>query len=212
MLVIVLMITGIQLRVPGVKEISSGLAFLIPEYSVTVLIHIYFGYGMSLSFLFWLLYIIVSGSFRTHYIWRTADLPAMGKQGYYYLVGIFKGSENPFIPTSDGKFNPLQKIAYGFVMLVITPVMVITGILFSNIFFFRSIIDRLGGIRLLDAVHVVTSYLFLLYLILHLYMCTMSHHVFVHIKAMITGFEEIPDEFNAKQQAAEREDKCESQQ
>ncbi|MEK7243928.1 MAG: cytochrome b/b6 domain-containing protein, partial [Thermodesulfobacteriota bacterium] len=73
-------------------------------------------------------------------------------------------------------------------------VIVITGILFSEIFFFRGVIDWLGGVRPLDALHVVASYLFLLNLIVHLYMCTMGHHIFDHIKAMILGFEEMPEE------------------
>jgi thiosulfate reductase cytochrome b subunit len=190
LIVIALMLTGIQLRVPEVER----LAVWIPEYGMAILIHKYLGYAMALSFLFWLIYIIASGSFRIHYILRPADLPTLRNQARYYLFGIFRGGENPFIPAAGGKFNPLQKIAYSSVMLVITPTIVITGILFSDIFFFRDVIDRLGGIRLLDALHVAASYLFLLYLIVHLYMCTMGHHLFDHVKAMILGFEEIAEE------------------
>jgi len=194
LIVIALMITGIQLRAPGIEGIARKMAVWIPEYSMAVLIHKYIGYAMALSFLFWLLYIIASGSFRTHYILRPADLPTLVKQALYYIFGVFQGSENPFTPTAEGKFNPLQKIAYGSVMLVITPLIVVTGILFSDIFLFRGVIDWLGGIRLLDALHVLASYLFLLNLIVHLYMCTMGHHIFDHVKAMILGFEEMPDE------------------
>lgn len=193
-IVIALMVTGIQLRVPEVEGIARQMAIWIPEYSTAILIHKYIGYAMALSFIFWLVYIFASGSFRTHYLLRPADIPLLGKQAFYYIIGVFQGSENPFSPTAEGKFNPLQKIAYGSVMLVITPLIVVTGILFSDIFFFRSIIDRLGGVRLLDALHVLASYLFLLNLIVHLYMCTMGHHIFDHIKAMILGFEEMPDE------------------
>jgi thiosulfate reductase cytochrome b subunit len=198
LIVIALMITGIQLRAPGVEEIARKMAVWIPEYSVAVLIHKYLGYAMALSFLFWLVYIIASGSFRTHYLLRPSDLPTLGKQAFYYLFGVFQGSENPFTPTAEGKFNPLQKIAYGSVMLVITPLIVITGILFSDIFFFRGVIDWMGGVRLLDALHVVASYLLLLYLIVHLYMSTMGHHIFDHVKAMILGFEEMPEESPSK--------------
>ena len=198
LIVILLMITGIQLRAPGIEGIARKMAVWIPEYSMAVLIHKYIGYAMVLSFLFWLIYIIASGSFRTHYILRPADLPTLGKQALYYIFGVFQGSENPFTPTAEGKFNPLQKIAYGSVMLVITPLIVVTGILFSDIFLFRGVIDWLGGIRLLDALHVLASYLFLLNLIVHLYMCTMGHHIFDHVKAMILGFEEMPDKSPSK--------------
>lgn len=198
LIVIALLITGFQLRVPGVEEVARKMAIWIPEYSAAVLIHKYIGYAMALSFLFWLVYITESGNFRAHYILRPADFPILGKQARYYILGVFQGSENPFTPTPEGKFNPLQKIAYGSVMLVVTPFIVITGILFSDIFFFRGAIDWLGGIRLLDALHVVASYLFLLNLIVHLYMCTMGHHIFDHVKAMILGFEEMPEESPSK--------------
>ena len=200
LIVITLMVTGIQLRAPGIEEFTRSMApwLWIPEYSVAVLIHKYIGYAMALSFLFWFVYIMASGSFRTHYILRPADLPILGKQAFYYIIGVFQGSDNPFTPTEKGKFNPLQKIAYGSVMLVITPLIVVTGVLFSDIFLFRGVIDWLGGIRLLDALHVLASYLFLLNLIVHLYMCTMGHHIFDHIKAMILGFEEMPDESHSK--------------
>ena len=198
LIVIVLLITGIQLRAPEIEEFARGMALWVPEYSMAVLIHKYVGYAMTLSFLFWLVYIMASGSFRTHYILRPSDLPILGKQAFYYIIGVFQGSDNPFTPTEKGKFNPLQKIAYGSVMLVITPLIVVTGVLFSDIFLFRGVIDWLGGVRLLDALHVLGSYLFLLNLIVHLYMCTMGHHIFDHIKAMILGYEEMPEESPSK--------------
>ncbi|MBU1745873.1 MAG: cytochrome b/b6 domain-containing protein [Proteobacteria bacterium] len=198
LIVIVLLITGIQLRAPEIEEFARGMALWVPEYSMAVLIHKYVGYAMTLSFLFWLVYIMASGSFRTHYILRPSDLPILGKQAFYYIIGVFQGSDNPFTPTEKGKFNPLQKIAYGSVMLVITPLVVVTGVLFSDIFLFRGVIDWLGGVRLLDALHVLGSYLFLLNLIVHLYMCTMGHHIFDHIKAMILGYEEMPEESPSK--------------
>jgi thiosulfate reductase cytochrome b subunit len=194
LIVIALMITGIQLRAPGIEEFARSMSIWIPEYSMAVLIHKYIGYAMAVSFLFWLVYIFSSGSFRTHYLPRPSDVQLLGRQAFYYLIGVFQGKENPFTPTEKGKFNPLQKIAYGSVMLVITPLIVGTGILFSDIFFFRGLIDRMGGVRLLDALHVLASYLFLLNLIVHLYMCTMGHHIFDHIKAMILGFEEMPED------------------
>ena len=197
-IVIALLVTGIELRVPGIIEVAHKMAFWIPEYSLTVTIHKVIGYAMALSFLFWLVYVLASGSFRKHYVLRPTDAPILGKQAFYYIVGVFQGSENPFVPTENGKFNPLQKIAYGSVMLVITPALVVTGILFSDIFFFRGVIDSLGGIRLLDALHVIASYLILLNLIVHLYMCTMGHHIFDHIKAMIVGFEEMPEESSSR--------------
>jgi thiosulfate reductase cytochrome b subunit len=41
---------------------------------------------------------------------------------------------------------------------------------------------------------VLAAYVFVLYLVLHLYMATLGRTLSSHIKAMIVGYEEEPDE------------------
>lgn len=79
-------------------------------------------------------------------------------------------------------------------MLILTPIIIITGVLFSDIVYFLDIIKYIGGVRILDAIHVATGYAFLLYLIVHLYMSTLGYRIVSHIKAMITGYGEENDE------------------
>jgi thiosulfate reductase cytochrome b subunit len=112
------------------------------------------------------------------------------RQGLYYAFGVFRGWPNPYPTKPDAKFNPLQKVAYGTVMFVLTPLIAATGILYGDIPLFRGIIGIMGGIRILDAVHVVVAYLFVIYLIVHVYMATLGPTPFTHIKAMLTGYEE----------------------
>jgi thiosulfate reductase cytochrome b subunit len=193
-IVMMLTITGLQLRVPGAEALPKCVGLWVPDYTTAVLIHKYFGYALAASFIFWVVYVIVSGSFRTHYLFRPSDIPVMGRQAYYYVIGLFKGEKNPFVSTPEGKFNPLQKITYGIVMPVILLTLIITGILFSDIFYFRNAIENIGGVRMLDAVHVIAAYLCLLNMLVHLYMTTMGHHILDHIKSMIVGYEEEPDE------------------
>jgi thiosulfate reductase cytochrome b subunit len=196
LIVIILLVTGVQLRAPGIEIIS--------KFSIAVLIHKYAGFAMAASFLFWLVYVIVKGSFRRHYLPRPGDARAVGKQTFYYCLGIFEGEKNPFTPTAAGKFDPVQKMAHGAVMLIFAPLIVITGILFSDIFFFRHAIDLLSGIRVLDALHVIAAYIFLLYLVVHIYMSTLGHNVFAHTKAMIVGYEEEPNEAHAQGKTAHK--------
>jgi thiosulfate reductase cytochrome b subunit len=185
-IVMILMITGAQLRVPDLTT--------APLYRLAVLIHLYAGYAMAAGFLFWLVYSAVSGSLRRHYVLRLDDAGLMRKQVLYYLYGILRGRQNPFTPTPAAKFNPLQKIAYASVMFIFTPLIVITGVLYSDIFTFRELIGRTFGIRYLAALHVAVSYIFLCYLAVHIYLSTLGPSVFSHIKAMITGWEEEPEE------------------
>jgi thiosulfate reductase cytochrome b subunit len=185
-LIFLLILTGARLRMPDI-----GFLF---AYRNGVLIHRLTGLVATVSFLFWLAYSLVSGNITRNYAFRPArDGKGMVKQGLYYAIGVFRGWPNPYPATPDAKFNPLQKVAYGTVMFVLTPLIAATGILFSNIPYFRGIISYIGGTRVLDAVHVIGGYLFVIYLIVHVYMATLGPTPFTHIKAMFTGYEEEPE-------------------
>ena len=71
---------------------------------------------MAISWCFWLVYSLASGNLRRHYALRKKDFRGIFKQSKFYLISIFQGKENPFRPTPEEKFNPLQKLAYGTVM------------------------------------------------------------------------------------------------
>jgi thiosulfate reductase cytochrome b subunit len=184
-LIFVLIITGIQLR----AEVR-----IIAHYWQAVWLHKYAGFCMAGSFVFWLGYVLGSGSFRKHYLMRVRDIKGVVSQAVFYGYGVFRGARNPFRPSPDDKFNPMQKVAYFTVMALFTPVILITGVLFSDILYFVSYINAIGGLRILDALHVVFAYVFLFYLMVHLYMATLGHTVFSHTKAMVVGYEEEEEE------------------
>ena len=69
----------------------------------------------------------------------------------------------------------------------------VTGILFSDISFFRNYLLRWDLAGYVNALHVIGAYLFALYLIVHLYMATLGRTAFSHTMAMITGYEEEPE-------------------
>lgn len=181
-IILVLMITGIQLRTPSVE--------IFHDYRLVVLLHKYFGFAMTASFLFWLFYYVLTGGIIKHYLIGFEDIKVMPRQALYYMFFIFKGRENPFVSSPDNKFNPMQKLAYSSVMFVFTPIIIITGILFSDILFFFYWIKALGGLRILDAIHVAAAYIFIIYLFVHIYMSTLGHKFHSHVKGMITGYGE----------------------
>ncbi|HVN25846.1 MAG TPA: cytochrome b/b6 domain-containing protein [Syntrophorhabdales bacterium] len=182
LLIFLLILTGAQLRVPGLPFFG--------HYSKAVWLHKYMGFCMVGSFIFWLVYVLFSGSLRSHYLMRIRDVRGMVRQAMFYMYGIFRGGINPFVPSPENKFNPMQKMAYFTVMVFFTPAILVTGILFSDILYFAPYINALGGLRILDALHVVFAYIFLLYLAIHLYMATLGHTILAHTKAMILGYEE----------------------
>jgi thiosulfate reductase cytochrome b subunit len=185
-LVIFLIVTGIQLRIPGVAS--------LPPQSTALLLHRYAGWAMAASWLFWLIYGLVGHHFSRHYRFRSRDFRGIFSQVSFYLVSIFRGEENPFRPSPDEKFNPLQKLAYGSIMGLFAPALVITGILFTDIPVFRKTILLWNAAGVINAIHVLAAYVFALYLVFHLYMATLGRTLSAHIKAMIVGYEEGPDE------------------
>ncbi len=186
LMVIILLVTGIQVRIPGISALHAN--------DPALLVHRFVGWGMTASCVFWLVYSIISGHMRRHYGIRGRDLKGVFRQAKFYLFSIFKGEENPFRSSSEEKFNPLQKLAYGAIMFIFAPALVVTGILFSDILFFRKYILLWNVSLLLDAIHVIGAYVFALYLVVHIYMATLGRTASSHIKAMIFGYEEEPDE------------------
>jgi len=183
---ITLLVTGIQLRLPGIASLQP--------HNAPLLVHRYVGWAMAASFVFWLVYSLTSRHLSRQYGIHGRDLQGIFRQSKFYLVSIFKGEDNPFQPTPDGKFNPLQKLAYGVIMGIFTPLLVITGVLLNDKLFFREYILRWDVVGVLDALHVMGAYVFALYLVVHIYMATLGRTAASHIRAMIVGYEEEPDE------------------
>ena len=106
-----------------------------------------------------------------------------------------KREANPFVPSARAKFNGLQKIAYISTMFVLSPLIIITGIVFSDLLYFRTLIYSIfGGPRLIDAIHVTLAYAFLMYILIHMYMAIfLGASFFSHVKSMIFGYEEEPE-------------------
>jgi thiosulfate reductase cytochrome b subunit len=190
LLVVVLLITGAQLRIPGIASLRPN--------DPALMVHKYAGWAMAVSFVIWLGYGLVSDHLRRHYVMRRRDLKGVFSQARFYLFSIFRGEENPFLPSPEEKFNPLQKLAYGTIMGLLTPVLVVTGLLYSDILFFRKYILLWDIVGVLDAIHVIGAYVFALYLVVHVYMATLGRTAFSHIKAMIMGYEEEPGEPEGK--------------
>ena len=109
----------------------------------------------------------------------------------YYLTGIFSDAPHPFRPTTLTKHNPLQRLAYLFVKLIINPAIWISGLLYL----YYSAWPALGldGLSLAGVafVHTAAAFLMLLFFVVHVYFATTGHTPTSHIKAMITGYEEV---------------------
>ncbi len=138
----------------------------------------------------------VTGEWR-QYIPTTKFLKA---QFEYYISGIFKGAPHPTHKTIYNKFNPLQRLVYLGLKLLLLPVMVLSGLIYMFYVFPGLPLEtiRLAPIAL---VHTLGAFGLLAFVIAHVYLTTTGEKPLTSIKAMITGWEAIevdPEEMRMK--------------
>lgn len=123
------------------------------------------------------------------YIPTTDKVVAMIK---FYSVGIFTNAPHPFKATMLKKHNPLQRLAYLGVMLFIGPLLWLSGwfyLFYSDWGAWG--VDKHVSLEWVAFFHTADAFMMLIFLIAHLYLTTAGHTPTSHIKAMITGWEEV---------------------
>lgn len=118
-------------------------------------------------------------------------LPNSIKHAHYYIFGIFRGDNHPFEKTKEDRLLPLQKLTYFMILNFLLPLMIFTGILKMLYNSNPNLVEMFGGINFLCPLHRFGAWLFLSFLILHVYMITTGKTVFSSLIAMITGYETI---------------------
>lgn len=125
--------------------------------------------------------------------WRQY-IPTLDKVGAmikYYLTGIFTDAPHPFRATTLTKHNPLQRLAYLFLWLGITPIIWFSGWFYLFYGQWRDWgVDGFLSLEWVAFFHVLGAYMILVFVIAHTYLITAGHTATSHLKAMITGWEE----------------------
>lgn len=110
----------------------------------------------------------------------------------FYAWGIFRGEEHPYHKTAQHKHNPLQRLTYLGLLAMVSPLIWGSGLLYL----FRAYWPQWGleGLLQLDWVawaHTAGAFMMLVFVIVHVYLTTTGHTPLAHIKAMLTGWEEM---------------------
>jgi len=111
----------------------------------------------------------------------------------YYITGIFRHAPHPTRKTVYNKFNPLQRLTYLGLRILIIPVVVLSGIfyMYYDALVSQGVFHNLGTIAY---IHVAGAFLLLGFVIGHIYLTTTGHRPLSAIKAMLSGWEEMSDE------------------
>lgn len=112
----------------------------------------------------------------------------IGAQINYYIFGIFKGAPHPTHKTIYNKFNPLQRMIYLGLKILVIPVQVFTGFAFLY-YLYPDSIWHTQGLELTALIHTFGAFVLMAFVIAHVYLTTTGDKPTESIKAMLTGWE-----------------------
>lgn len=169
-------------------EIHGSLAFFGFEQAVAY--HRAAAWTLLVLIAFAAFWHLTTGEWRQY----VPTLENLRAQAEYYAVGIFRSAPHPVRKSLSRKLNPLQRLVYLALKVLVIPVIVTSGLLYM---FYRY--PQRHGIEALDVkglagiavLHTAGAFLLVAFLIGHVYLITTGHTLSSNLKAMITGWEDL---------------------
>ncbi len=176
-----LLVTGLSLQ-------YSSVEYTIIPFNYAVSIHNIAGIIICVGYIFYLFANRFTSNGQYYQFPIKGMMGRIIKQFRYYSYGIFKHEDAPFPVSVGRKFNPLQKISYVFVMYIFMPIVIITGLalLFPDIL--PDKILGIGGIHITDLLHILMGFILSVFMIVHIYFCTIGKTPLANFKSMINGW------------------------
>jgi thiosulfate reductase cytochrome b subunit len=177
--ILILLITGFEVHGQ----------FTLLGFGSAVDIHNTVGLSWLIAFAFFVFWIHTTGEWR-QYVPTTKKMLSVIR---YYSYGIFRGESHPFPKRKEAKHNPLQRLVYLSLAAFLLPVQMVSGFLYWG---YNSWADWGIGflsLQLVATVHMAGAFAILSFLVVHVYMTTTGHSLSAHVKAMITGWEDVEE-------------------
>ncbi|MBS1855566.1 MAG: cytochrome b/b6 domain-containing protein [Acidobacteria bacterium] len=177
---ILLILTGLAIHYPDRFGIVGSLAN-------SIRIHAWLGAALILNAFLGAFYHLTAEKYH-HFLPQMDDFTgAAVRQARFYLYGIFHGEHHPLDVDPKRKLNPLQKITYLALLNVLLPFQIVTGVLMWGADRWPRTFERVGGLWLLGPAHTLGAYLFLAFLIGHIYLATTGPTPLALIREMALG-------------------------
>jgi thiosulfate reductase cytochrome b subunit len=172
-------------------EIHGSIKFF--GYQNAVMYHSAAAYAFIVLILFAIFWHLTTGEWK-QYLPTVKNLKA---EINYYLIGIFRNVPHPTKKTVLSKLNPLQKLVYLGLKILVIPVMVISGLFYM---FYRY--PQSGGIAGINinslepiaVIHTAGAFMLVAFIVVHLYLITTGTTLTSNLKAMLTGYEELEED------------------
>ncbi len=180
---LILIVTGLSMQYTDKENASYVVGF-----AKAVRIHNFAAIVLVLNYI-----IFVTGNLLTkngnYYRFRRKNfISDLVKQFIYYSSGMFKGEKHPFPVTEERKFNPLQKITYVLALYVAIPLLIISGIGLLLPEITITTFFGISGLILTDILHITMGFFLSIFMIIHIYTCTLGHKPTSLFRGIITGY------------------------
>jgi len=182
-LFIILIVTGLSMQYTDMdnESYTVGFAKAVSWHNVAAMI-------LTANYVIFFLGNLLTGNGKYYRFRKENSWSDLAKQARYYAFGIFKGEIQPFPVTMEHKFNPLQKLTYILAMYVGMPLLIVSGfvLLFPEVAIKN--IFGISGLVVNDILHISTGFLLSIFMIIHIYTCTLGAKPFSLFWGIITGF------------------------
>ncbi len=187
--VVVLLVTGLRIHFPGV--------WMGPSFQTAVSLHNVAAAILILNAALSLFYHVTTGEIRQFLPHPEGFVRRVVAQALYYTRGIFTGAAHPAAKSRERKLNPLQQVTYAGLLNVLFPMQILTGLLLWVGGVAPAALAPIGGLSVVAPVHNLGSWLFLAFLVAHVYLTTTGHTPTAHLRAMVGGWEAVEGEVEA---------------
>lgn len=163
-----------------------GLHAAMP-YALAVLVHT----GTALALL--LLWVFAGFWFLTTDGWKHFKPTSRGlwDVARFYAWGVFQGDAHPYRKVLRRRHNPLQRLAYLALVVVIFPVVWISGLIYMGHTFWDHLDGAGTALQIVANIHILAAFAVISFVVLHVYLLTIGHGFREHVRPMITGFEKV---------------------
>ena len=163
------------------------------SFPVSVKLHNICGISLTANYMIFLIGNFITGNGKQYRVQLRGLMQKLIRQMRYYAWGYFTKEHKPFPVTEERKFNPLQAVTYLMAMYIGVPLLFITG---WGLLFPETIIEKVFGVSglvLTDLLHVVMGFLLSVFMIVHIYLCSIGTKPRDNYRAIITGWGEIEE-------------------
>lgn len=185
---VILIFTGLSMQYTD-KENSS----YVVGFAKAVKWHNFAALVLTASYVIFVLGNTFTGNGKYYRIKKENFLSDLMKQMRYYAFGMFRGEKHPFPVTMERKFNPLQKFSYVLAMYMGMPLLIISGIVLLFPEIVLNNVFGMSGLVLNDVLHITTGFFLSIFMIIHIYTCTLGAKPFSLFRGMLSGYHESDD-------------------